>query len=147
MVAVEVTQVPETFEEYAGRAECTINPKLTVADERKAARVVRWDIATHIIDDLPIQKVSVAILESFPVQANLMIEGYLADSCTTLHETTERREGNTIHVQVTTKRPRDLACAAVISITEIEHVVSLGTFDPGLYKAIVNSGKVAFEVH
>ena len=103
------------------------------------------DSAAHIVDDLPVQKVSVAILESFPVQVNLKVEGYLADACTTLHETTERRDGNTIHVQVTTKRPRDLACATVI--TEIEHIVPLGTFDPGLYKAIVNDVEVEFEVH
>ena len=103
------------------------------------------DTTAHIVNDLPIQKVSVAILESFPVQVSLMIEGYLADACTTLHETTERREEDTIHVQVTTKRPKDLACATVI--TEIEHVVPLGTFDPGLYKAIVNDVEVEFEVH
>ena len=103
------------------------------------------DSTAHIVDDLPVQKVSVAILESFPVQVNLKVEGYLADACTTLHETTERRDGNTIHVQVTTKRPRDLACATVI--TEIEHIVPLGTFDPGLYKAIVNDVEVEFEVH
>ena len=103
------------------------------------------DSTANIVDDLPIQKVSVAILESFPVQVNLMIEGYLADSCTMLHQTTEQREGNTIHVQVTTVRPGDLACATVV--TEIEHVVPLGTFDPGMYKAIVNDVKVEFEVH
>ena len=104
------------------------------------------DTATHIIDHLPIQKVAVAILESFPPQIILEIEGYLADACTMLHETTERREGNTIHVQVTTKRPRDLACAAVISITKIEHIIPLGSFKPGLYKAIVNDVEVEFEV-
>ena len=103
------------------------------------------DTTTHFIDHLPIQQVSVAILESFPVQVNLKVEGYLADACTMLHETTERREGNTIHVQVTTKRPRDLACAAVI--TEIEHIVPLGTFAPGMYKAIVNDVEVEFEIH
>ena len=102
------------------------------------------DSTTHIIDDLPIQKVSAAILESFPPQVNLEVEGYLADSCTTLHETTERREGATIHVQVTTKRPQDLACATVI--TEIQHTVPLGFFYPGLYQAIVNGTIVEFEV-
>ncbi len=43
------------------------------------------DTTTHIIDHLPIQKVSVAILESFPPQLVLEIEGYLADACTMLH--------------------------------------------------------------
>ena len=102
------------------------------------------DSTGHIIDDLPIQKVSVELLESLPVQVNLKIEGYLADSCTMLHETTEQREGNTIHVQITTIRPKDLACAAVI--TEIQHTISLGSFDPGSYQAIVNGTVVEFEV-
>ena len=102
------------------------------------------DSTAHIIDDLPVQKVSAAILESFPVKVNLEVEGYLVDSCTMLHETTERREGNTIHVQITTIRPRELACATVI--TEIQHTVSLGSFDPGSYQAIVNGTIVEFEV-
>ena len=102
------------------------------------------DSTTHIIDDLPIQSVSVLILESFPLQVHLEVEGYLADSCTALHETTKRREGDTIHVQITTKRPQDLACATVI--TEIQHTVPLGFFDPGSYQAIVNGTIVEFEV-
>ena len=102
------------------------------------------DLTTYIIDDLPIQKISVAILESFPPQVNLEIQGYLADSCTTLHEPTERREGDTIHVQVTTKRPKELFCATVV--TEIQHTVPLGTFDPGMYKVIVNGVEVDFEI-
>ena len=105
---------------------------------------VAADFAAHIIDDLPIQTVSVEILESFPVQVNLKIEGYLADSCTMLHETSERREGDTVHVQVTTIRPRDLFCATVV--TEMEHTIPLGPFDPGVYKAIVNDIEVEFEV-
>ena len=102
------------------------------------------DATAYIIDDLPVQKVSASILESFPVQVNLEVEGYLADSCTMLHETTEQREGNTIHVQVTTIRPRELACATVI--TEIQHTVSLGSFNPGSYQANVNGTIVEFEV-
>ena len=98
----------------------------------------------YAIDDLPIQNVTVAILESFPPQVNLLIEGYLTDGCTTLHETAERRDGNTIHVQITTKRPKDFFCAAVV--TEIQPVVALGFFDPGMYKVIVNGVEVEFEI-
>ena len=103
------------------------------------------DSTTHIISDLHILEITVAIAESFPPQVFLHIDSYLPDSCTEIHQTTERREGNTFHVQITTKRPKDMACATVI--TEIEHVVGLGFFDtPGAYKAIVNGTAVEFEI-
>ena len=102
------------------------------------------DSITYAIKDLPIEDVSPMILESLPIQVNLHIKGYLADSCTTIHQTTDRRQDNTIHVQVTTKRPINLACATVV--TEIEHIVPLGTFDLGEYQASVNGFVISFEV-
>ena len=102
------------------------------------------DSITYVIKELPIVDVSATILESFPPQVNLHITGYLADSCTTLHQTTDSRQDNTVHIQITTKRPVDLVCAAVVA--EIEHIVSLGTFEPGEYQAIVNGFSVNFKV-
>lgn len=94
------------------------------------------DSITHVINDLPIVDGTAEILETAPPQVNLHITGYLTDSCTTLHQTTDSRQDNTIHIQITTERPADLVCAAVT--TEIEHIVSLGEFDPGAYEANVN---------
>ena len=103
------------------------------------------DSTTHVIEDLHTIDVTLAVAESFPPQVFLHIDSYLPDSCTEIHQTTVRREGNTFHVQITTKRPRDMACADVI--TEIQHVVGLGFFDtPGAYRAIVNGTAVEFEI-
>lgn len=129
-----------------GIAACDEIAAVLSGGDMPQTEVTDGDISiTHTIADLPIESVSVAILESVPTQVNLEIEGYLADSCTTLHETTEQREGDTIHVQVTTIRPIDLVCATVI--TEIEHTVPLGFFDPGVYKVVVNGITLKFEVH
>ncbi len=102
------------------------------------------DSITYVINELPIVDGTAEILETAPPQVNLHINGYLSDSCTTLHQTTDSRHDNTIHIQITTKRPIDLACAAVI--TEIEHFVSLGTFEPGEYQAIINDFSINFKV-
>ena len=102
------------------------------------------DSITYVIKELPIVDGTAEILETSPPQVNLHITGYLEDSCTTLHQTTDSRQDNTIHVEITTKRPIDLVCAAVI--TEIEHIVSLGTFEPGEYQAIVNEFSINFKV-
>jgi hypothetical protein len=97
------------------------------------------------IDDLPVTNVTAQIMESFPVQAAIVVEGYLRDSCTTLHEITQRREGNTVYVHITTKRPKDAICAQVI--TEIQEYIKLdGVFPPGNYKVIVNGVEKEFQV-
>ena len=100
---------------------------------------------THVIVDLPVESISVRILEIYPVQIDLVVEGILTDSCTTIYQTTQRREGDTVHVHITTKRPKDLACAAVISPIEVS-VRLEGIFEPGKYKLIVNGVEELFEV-
>ena len=102
------------------------------------------DTETHIIADLAVEEVSLRVAESFPPQVFLDIDGVLPDSCTTLYKTTEQRDGNTIHVHITTKRPKDLVCATVI--TPVHHVVALGFFEPGEYRIIVNGVGVPLEI-
>ena len=97
------------------------------------------------IADMPITDVSVSVLESFPMQLHLMVEGYLSDSCTMHHETTQRREDSTVYVHITTKRPNDAMCAQVI--TEVTIRVPLeGGFLPGRYKIIVNDVEKDIEI-
>ena len=94
-------------------------------------------LENFIVADLPINNVSVEILESFPMQIHVVVDGMLNDGCTTLNEITQRREENTVHVRITTKRPKDAFCIQVI--TEIQERIPLeGRFLPGNYKIIVN---------
>ena len=94
-------------------------------------------LENFIVADLPINNISVEILESFPVQIHVVVDGMLNDGCTTLNEITQRREGNTVHLRITTKRPKDAICIQVI--TDIQERIPLeGGFLPGRYKIIVN---------
>ena len=61
----------------------------------------------------PIHKVQVNIAESYPPQIMIYIEGGLSDGCTTFHQLTTARTGNTITIEVTTQRPKDKVCTAV----------------------------------
>ncbi len=98
-----------------------------------------------IIADMPVTDISVLILESFPYQIHIVVEGYLSDACTELNEITQRREDNTVYVHITTKRPKDAICAQVI--TEVAERVPLeGGFLPGRYKVIVNGVEKEFEL-
>lgn len=97
-----------------------------------------------IIADMPIGEVEVLLAESDPVQVTVEVNGWLPDSCTAHHETHQGREGNTITIQITTARPKDLACATVV--TEYQEKISIGTLPAGDYTVIVNDVEEEFRV-
>ena len=97
-----------------------------------------------IVADMPIGEIEVLLAESDPVQVTVEVNGWLPDSCTAHHETHIAQEGNTITIQITTIRPRDLACATVV--TEYQEKVSIGTLPAGDYKVIVNDVEGEFRV-
>jgi len=73
----------------------------------------------------PIHEVGVNIAESYPPQVIVYIKGGLADSCTTFHELSTERSGNTVNITVTTKRPQGAQCAQVYDY--FEENVNLGS--------------------
>ena len=99
----------------------------------------RW-----IIADMPIKEIEVLLAESEPVQVTVEVTGYLPDSCTTHHETHQAGKGYTIFIQMTTIRPKDSVCAAVV--TEYQEGVFIGTLPAGDYTVIVNSVEQKFRV-
>jgi hypothetical protein len=70
-----------------------------------------------------IEEVDVRILESFPVQVQVAVAGYLPDACTTIEEIAAVQEDDTFRIRVATSRPADAMCAQVI--TSFEEVVAL----------------------
>ena len=97
-----------------------------------------------IIANIPIAEIEVLLAESHPVQVTVEVNGWLPDSCTTHHETHQTQEGNTITIQITTIRPKDFACATVV--TEYQERVSIGTLPAGNYIVIVNDVEQQFRV-
>lgn len=97
-----------------------------------------------IIADMPIAGVEVLLAESDPVQVTIEVNGWLPDSCTTHHETVQTHEGNTITVQITTIRPKDFACATVV--TEYSERIFIDTLPAGDYTVIVNGMEREFRV-
>ena len=98
-----------------------------------------------IIADMPINDISVQILESFPLQVHIVVNGFLRDGGTVLNEITQRREGNIIRIHITTKRPKDAICIQVIKEVT-ERIRIEGGFLPGRYKVVVNDVEKEFEI-
>ncbi len=103
------------------------------------------DAAKFEINQLPIESVDVQVRETMPVQVAVVVKGYLNDSCTTLHNIAQQRDGQTITLTITKQRPKGLDCAQVIS--EFSETITLeGDFPPGTYTLRVNDMEQTFTV-
>ncbi len=72
-----------------------------------------------------VEGLSVIVLESFPVQVSVTLDGYLPDGCTSIQEITAVREEQTFTVDIITKRAEDVACT--MAIVPFEETISLDT--------------------
>lgn len=91
-----------------------------------------------LYSEAPVESAEVAILESFPVQVNLIVTGSLPDGCTTLDEITQRRQENTFFVNLITVRPAAAACTQ--EVTPFEEIISLDVrgLEAGQYRVVIN---------
>jgi hypothetical protein len=89
-----------------------------------------------IIEDMKIEDISILFLESFPVQVHVIVKGVSRNSCVKLNEITQKRDGNTVNIHITTEQPKDAVCLQVV--TFITERISLGEFLPGRYNLIIN---------
>jgi inhibitor of cysteine peptidase len=93
-----------------------------------------------------VTSIDLLLLESFPVQVHAAVKGDFPDACTAIGTATQRREGNTIYVELMTTRPADMACAQVI--TPFEHNVPLDVagLPAGTYTVDVNGVTGTFKL-
>lgn len=94
-----------------------------------------------------VESVEVQILESMPVQVNVIVRGYLPDAgCTSIRSVEQIREGNVFRLTlVTTTDPLALCAQA---LTPFEQVVSLDVSDlpAGAYTVDVQGVEASFEL-
>jgi hypothetical protein len=93
-----------------------------------------------------VENIDVRIMESFPVQVQAVLTGYLPDGCTTITGSEVVTEGPAFRVRMTTDRPADAVCT--MAVTPFEQVVSLDVADlpAGVYQVVVNDLARNFEI-
>ena len=104
------------------------------------------DDGEYLYGTAVVEEIEILILESFPVQVNVIAKGYLPDGCTEIGDITKVRDGNTFTVTVETIRPADAMCTQ--AIVPYEEVISLDVRDlkAGTYTVVVNSVSDSFEL-
>jgi inhibitor of cysteine peptidase len=84
-------------------------------DNVPAGEPVSGDQDVVFTSDAVVEDISVLIMESDPVQVQVLLAGYLPDGCTTVHEVQADRKGDTFTVRIVTQRPDgDVACTMAI---------------------------------
>jgi len=93
----------------------------------------------------PVNEINILILESFPIQVQVIARGNLPDPCTEISEILQEREGNTFFVTIKTYRPPGL-CIQVLA--PFEEIISLEVYGlpAGTYTVDVNGVQDTFDL-
>lgn len=60
-----------------------------------------------VIGEAVVEKIDIAVMESFPVQISVLATGYLPDGCTTVGDVKQRYGNGTFDVTLESKKPLD----------------------------------------
>ena len=73
----------------------------------------------------PVESIDILVLESFPVQINVLINGYLPNPCYEITQIEKHREGNTFYVKLMMK-DSGLVCIQIIQ--SYQEIVALDVY-------------------
>ncbi|WP_048130128.1 MULTISPECIES: protease inhibitor I42 family protein [unclassified Methanosarcina] len=93
-----------------------------------------------------VENIEILTLESFPVQIQVIAEGYLPDGCTEIDKIKPEREGNTFNINITTKRPTDAMCTQAIENFTKTIPLEVQGLSAGNYTVNVNGVNGSFEL-
>jgi inhibitor of cysteine peptidase len=100
----------------------------------------------YIYSTANVQNIKIVSLESFPVQVQVIAEGYLPDGCTEIEKIKTEREGNAFNINISTKRPKDAVCTQVIKNFTETIPLEVQGLKAGNYTVNVNGVNESFEL-
>lgn len=97
-----------------------------------------------LIKDAVITGVQILMMESWPLQARVQIDGELGDGCTELEPITTEREGDTFYITVRTARPADATCTLELRLFSESVSLDIEGLEAGTYTVDVNGTTETF---
>ena len=95
-------------------------------------------------DLAPVDEIDILMLESFPIQINVIARGNLPDPCTEISEVIKEREGNTFFIIIKTCRSTGFCIQVLAPFEEIISLDVLG-LPAGTYTVDVNGVQGTFD--
>lgn len=93
-----------------------------------------------------VDSISIAILESFPVQVRVTAKGNLSDGCTTIDQIETTRGGNAFTTTIATKRQANVGCIEVLVPFEESFSLPVEGLPAGDYTVTVNGVSDTFNL-
>lgn len=100
-------------------------------------------INPHIIINAPIETVDIQVLESVPIQVNVIAKGTFSNGCGNLDETYSKKQGETFMITITQKNIGEVCTMALVPFEKIIPLDVTGLTE-GSYNVIVNNIKSSF---
>jgi hypothetical protein len=97
----------------------------------------------RLVTPIQVDHVDVLVMESFPAQAAVHVQGVVGDGCSRLESVEQRREGNTVVVTILATRPREAICTQIALLYD-EQIRLEGHFPPGTWRVRVNGVERTF---
>jgi inhibitor of cysteine peptidase len=85
-----------------------------------------------------VESLQIMIMESFPVQVNVRVNGYLGDGCTEVGEISSEREEDTFIIRIISVRPADAICTQQLVGLEETIALDVHGLEAGTYTVDVN---------
>ena len=93
-----------------------------------------------------VDSADVLIMESFPVQVAVVVEGNLPDGCTELTSPSVRRDGTRFVIELPTERPADAMCTEALVPFEVRVPLDVLGLSAGTYTVDVHGVTTTFEL-
>lgn len=103
-----------------------------------ARPITSYDITDLTVQPALVEGVSIAILESFPVQVQVTAVGSLRSGCEEIYDVLASREENTFTVIMNAAAPKDAVCTKVLRPFEETFALDVMGLPAGTYTVDVN---------
>lgn len=120
-----------------------------LGDDSSISTLDRGNLNSYSRDELDISEalvdsVSVQIMESFPVQAQVSVAGTLRNGCEEIYEILSRRDGSTFYITLNAAQPQDAVCTQVVREYSEVFPLDIEGLPAGTYTVIVNGVSTTF---
>lgn len=112
-------------------------PTPVAAEDTPVPTAIAGEEEVPVNAEANVESIEILLLESFPVQVNVIASGELPNGCTSLDEPTPRREGNTFVINLTTTRVDEICTQAVVPFDQVIPLEVEG-LPAGTYTVAVN---------
>lgn len=81
-----------------------------------------------------VESVDIVVLESWPLQVNVVVKGFLPDGCTNIYQSSSQRYSQRFKIFLITRRPKDALCTEALEPFDVVVPLDVSGLPAGNYQ-------------